>query len=115
MSSSKKEQSSEPPSLIPLLPEDILSRVRWCDYRTLSLVSKHFQSLVASHVLYARRSLLAVSMLPSLTEKPPLTILIFSAWKPTIITAWSLSLGLPMCPTLEASSPWARRYMRLIC
>ncbi|KAF2569276.1 hypothetical protein F2Q70_00025117 [Brassica cretica] len=62
MSSSKKEQSPEPPSLIPLLPEDIiidiLSRGRWCDYRALSLVSKHFRSLVASHELYARRSLL---------------------------------------------------------
>ncbi|XP_056843406.1 F-box/kelch-repeat protein At4g38940-like [Raphanus sativus] len=37
---------------------DILSRVRRCDYRKLSLVSKHFRSLVASHALYARRSLL---------------------------------------------------------
>ncbi|XP_048611413.1 F-box/kelch-repeat protein At4g38940-like [Brassica napus] len=35
-----------------------LSRVRWCDYRTLSIVSKHFRSLVTSHELYARRSLL---------------------------------------------------------
>ncbi|CAG7874610.1 unnamed protein product [Brassica rapa] len=66
MSSSKKEQSPEPPSLIPLLPEDIiidiLSRVRWCDYRTLSLVSKHFRSLVASHELYTRRSLLGCTV-----------------------------------------------------
>ncbi|KAH0925408.1 hypothetical protein HID58_017664 [Brassica napus] len=66
MSSSKKEQSPEPPSLIQLLPEDIiidiLSRVRWCDYRTLSLVSKHFRSLVASHELYARRSLLGCTV-----------------------------------------------------
>ncbi|KAH0883066.1 hypothetical protein HID58_059162, partial [Brassica napus] len=60
--SSSKEQPSEQPSLLPSLPDDIiidiLSRVRWCDYRTLSLVSKHFRSLIASHALYARRSFL---------------------------------------------------------
>uniref|UniRef100_A0A0D3BS40 F-box domain-containing protein n=2 Tax=Brassica TaxID=3705 RepID=A0A0D3BS40_BRAOL len=59
---SKKEQSSEPPSLIPSLPEeiivDILARVGRCYYPKLSLVSKHFRSLVTSHELYARRSLL---------------------------------------------------------
>ncbi|KAG2326798.1 hypothetical protein Bca52824_009526 [Brassica carinata] len=59
---STKEQSSEPPSLIPSLPEDIiveiLARVGRCYYRKLSLVSKHFRSLVTSHELYARRSLL---------------------------------------------------------
>ncbi|CAF2095594.1 BnaA05g09230D [Brassica napus] len=59
---SKKEQSSEPQSLIPSLPEeiivDILARVGSCYYPKLSLVSKHFRSLVTSHELYARRSLL---------------------------------------------------------
>ncbi|CAA7038086.1 unnamed protein product [Microthlaspi erraticum] len=44
------------------LPEDvmvdIIARVRRCDYPNLSLVSKHFRSLVASPELYARRSLL---------------------------------------------------------
>ncbi|ESQ51519.1 hypothetical protein EUTSA_v10017911mg, partial [Eutrema salsugineum] len=49
-------------SLITLLPEDviidILGRIPRCDYPTLSLVSKHFRSLVASRELYARRSLL---------------------------------------------------------
>ncbi|ESQ51579.1 hypothetical protein EUTSA_v10017591mg [Eutrema salsugineum] len=57
--SAKKTLSS---SLIRLLPEDvivdILARVPRCDYPTLSLVSKHFRSLVASRELYARRSLL---------------------------------------------------------
>ncbi|ESQ51493.1 hypothetical protein EUTSA_v10017764mg [Eutrema salsugineum] len=55
----KKTPSS---SLITSLPEDvifdILARVPRCDYPTLSLVSKHFRSLVASSELYARRSLL---------------------------------------------------------
>ncbi|CAA7023539.1 unnamed protein product [Microthlaspi erraticum] len=55
----EKEQSSEPP---PSLPEDvildILARVPRCNYPTLSLVSKHFRSLVASREIYARRSLL---------------------------------------------------------
>nr|VDD06461.1 unnamed protein product [Brassica oleracea] len=59
---STKEESSEPPSLIPSLPEDIivdiLARVGRCYYPKLSLVSKHFRSLVTSHELYARRSLL---------------------------------------------------------
>nr|VDC70340.1 unnamed protein product [Brassica rapa] len=59
---SKKEQSSEPQSLIPSLPEeiivDILARVGSCYYPKLSLVSKHFRSLVTSHELYERRSLL---------------------------------------------------------
>ncbi|ESQ51494.1 hypothetical protein EUTSA_v10016904mg [Eutrema salsugineum] len=55
----KKKQSL---SLVTLLPEDIiidiLARVRRCDYLTLSLVSKHFRSLIASRELYASRSLL---------------------------------------------------------
>ncbi|CAH8347829.1 unnamed protein product [Eruca vesicaria subsp. sativa] len=59
---SKKKKSSEPPSLIPSLPEDIildiLARVESCYYPTLSLVSKHFRSLVTSHELAERRSLL---------------------------------------------------------
>ncbi|CAH8330024.1 unnamed protein product [Eruca vesicaria subsp. sativa] len=58
----EKENSSEAPSLIPLLPEDviidILARVSRWEYPTLSLVSKQFRSLVASPELYARRSLL---------------------------------------------------------
>ncbi|CAA7037993.1 unnamed protein product [Microthlaspi erraticum] len=58
----EKEQSSEPPSLITSLPEDliidIIARVGRCDYPTLSLVSKHFRSLVSSSQLYVRRSLL---------------------------------------------------------
>ncbi|ESQ51525.1 hypothetical protein EUTSA_v10016945mg [Eutrema salsugineum] len=49
-------------SLITSLPEDviidILARVPRCDYPKISLVSKHFQSLVASPELYVRRSLL---------------------------------------------------------
>ncbi|CAA7058319.1 unnamed protein product [Microthlaspi erraticum] len=52
----EKEQSS------PSLPEDvivdILARVPRCNYPKLSLVSKHFRSLVASREIYARRSLL---------------------------------------------------------
>ncbi|CAH8347840.1 unnamed protein product [Eruca vesicaria subsp. sativa] len=59
---SKKKQSSEPRSLIRSLPEDIildiLARVQSCYYPIISLVSKHFRSLVTSHELYARRSLL---------------------------------------------------------
>ncbi|CAA7037991.1 unnamed protein product [Microthlaspi erraticum] len=55
-------ESSEPRSLIMSLPEDvivdIIARVPRFDYPTLSLVSKHFRSLVASSELYARRSLL---------------------------------------------------------
>ncbi|CAA7057654.1 unnamed protein product [Microthlaspi erraticum] len=59
----EKEQSSEPPPcLMTSLPEyvivDILARVPRCNYPTLSLVSKHFRSLVASREIYARRSLL---------------------------------------------------------
>ena len=58
------EKSSESPSsLILSLPEDviidILARLSRFDYPKLSLVSKYFQSLVASPELYARRSLLA--------------------------------------------------------
>ncbi|CAH2060011.1 unnamed protein product [Thlaspi arvense] len=57
-----KEQSFGPPSLMTSLPEDIivdiLARVSRCNYPTLSLVSKHFRSLVASPEIYARRSLL---------------------------------------------------------
>ncbi|CAA7040884.1 unnamed protein product [Microthlaspi erraticum] len=54
------EQSSEPPSLILSLLEDlivdILARVPRFDYPKLSLVSKHIRSLVTSPYLYARRS-----------------------------------------------------------
>ncbi|KAJ4891636.1 F-box/kelch-repeat protein [Raphanus sativus] len=60
--SKNKVKSSEPPSLIPSLPEDIivdiLARVGRCYYPKLSLVSKHFRSLVTSHELYSRRLLL---------------------------------------------------------
>ncbi|KAJ4877241.1 F-box/kelch-repeat protein [Raphanus sativus] len=49
--------------ILPSLPEDviidILARSSRFDYPALSLVSKHFRSLVASPDLYARRSLLA--------------------------------------------------------
>ncbi|CAH2060069.1 unnamed protein product [Thlaspi arvense] len=48
----EKDQSSGPPSLMMSLPEDIiidiLARVSRYNYPTLSLVSKHFRSLVAS-------------------------------------------------------------------
>ncbi|CAA7023529.1 unnamed protein product [Microthlaspi erraticum] len=59
----EKEQSSEPPPCVMTsLPEDvildILARVPRCNYPTLSLVSKHFRSLVAASEIYARRSLL---------------------------------------------------------
>ncbi|KAJ4891356.1 F-box/kelch-repeat protein [Raphanus sativus] len=59
------EKSSEPTSslILPSLPEDviidILARLSRFDYPKLSLVSKHFRSLVASPKMYARRSLLA--------------------------------------------------------
>ncbi|KAG2260757.1 hypothetical protein Bca52824_080051 [Brassica carinata] len=57
---SKKEESPEPPPLIPSLPEDIiiniLARVERCYYPKLSLVSKRFRSLVTSHEIYERRS-----------------------------------------------------------
>ncbi|XP_018436299.2 F-box/kelch-repeat protein At4g38940-like [Raphanus sativus] len=59
------EKSSEAPSslVLPSLPEDviidILARSSRCDHPTLSLVSKHFRSLIASPDLQARRSLLA--------------------------------------------------------
>ncbi|CAA7014950.1 unnamed protein product [Microthlaspi erraticum] len=56
----EKEQSS--PCVMTSLPEDviidILARVPRCNYPKLSLVSKHFRSLVASREIYARRSLL---------------------------------------------------------
>ncbi|CAH2060053.1 unnamed protein product [Thlaspi arvense] len=52
----------EPQSLIPSLPEDvildIIARVSRFEYPILSLVSKHFRSLVESPEIYARRSLL---------------------------------------------------------
>ncbi|CAH8388259.1 unnamed protein product [Eruca vesicaria subsp. sativa] len=59
----ENEQSSQPQqSLFTSLPEDvvvdILARVPRCDYPTLSLVSKQFHSLVTSHEIYVRRSLL---------------------------------------------------------
>lgn len=56
------ERSSEPPSLIPTLSEDviidILARSSRFDYPSLSLVSKHFRSLIGSPYLYARSSVL---------------------------------------------------------
>ncbi|KAF8053448.1 hypothetical protein N665_1414s0005 [Sinapis alba] len=49
-------------SVITTLPHkvivDILARVPRCYYPTLSLVSKHFRSVVGSPDVYARRSLL---------------------------------------------------------
>ncbi|KAL0740741.1 hypothetical protein Bca4012_082254 [Brassica carinata] len=58
----KEEQSSEPPSQTASLPRDlvvdILARVSRSDYPALSLVSKHFRSIVSSCEVYARRSLL---------------------------------------------------------
>ncbi|CAH8282546.1 unnamed protein product [Eruca vesicaria subsp. sativa] len=60
--SEKEKQSFQPPSLTATLPHDlvlnIVARVSRSDYPALSLVSKHFRSLVASPELYARRSLL---------------------------------------------------------
>ncbi|CAA7037992.1 unnamed protein product [Microthlaspi erraticum] len=68
MSSKNKaevEQSSESPFVIMSLPEDvmvkIIARVPRCEYLTLSFVSKHFRSLVASPMLYASRSLLGLA------------------------------------------------------
>ncbi|CAA7037905.1 unnamed protein product [Microthlaspi erraticum] len=62
MSSKIRAKKEESPFLVMLLPEevifDIVARVRRCDYPTLSLVSKHFRSLVASPEIYTRRSLL---------------------------------------------------------
>ncbi|KAL0721112.1 hypothetical protein Bca4012_035711 [Brassica carinata] len=62
MSSRTRSKKQEPPSLIPSLTEDIildiLARVPSCYHPILSLVSKHFRSLVASHELEERRSLL---------------------------------------------------------
>ncbi|CAA7023540.1 unnamed protein product [Microthlaspi erraticum] len=62
MSSKVRAEEGQPSSLIPSLPEDvivdILARVPRCNYTTLSLVSKHFRSLVASPHIYARRALL---------------------------------------------------------
>ncbi|CAH8313386.1 unnamed protein product [Eruca vesicaria subsp. sativa] len=61
-SKSKNEQSSQPPSLITSLPDDvmvdILARVPRQDYPALSLASKQFWSLIKSHEIYSRRSLL---------------------------------------------------------
>ncbi|XP_018463206.2 F-box/kelch-repeat protein At4g38940-like [Raphanus sativus] len=57
-----KKQSSEPPSLITSLPQDIildiLARVSRFDYPAFSVVCKHFRSIIASPEIYARRSLL---------------------------------------------------------
>ncbi|CAH2060074.1 unnamed protein product [Thlaspi arvense] len=62
MSSRTRAKKKKPQSLILSLPEDvivdILARVSRFDYPILSLVSKHFRSLVASPEIYARRSLL---------------------------------------------------------
>ncbi|CAH2060068.1 unnamed protein product [Thlaspi arvense] len=59
----EKEQSTEPPpSVMTSLPDDviidILARIPRCDYPILSLVSKHFRSLVSWPEIYVRRSLL---------------------------------------------------------
>ncbi|CAA7060187.1 unnamed protein product, partial [Microthlaspi erraticum] len=51
-------ESSEPLSLPEDVIVDIIARVPRFDYPTLSLVSKHFRSLVTSPKLYASRSLL---------------------------------------------------------
>lgn len=56
----KRKSESQAPSLITSLPEDvifnILARIPRREYPTLSLVSRHFRSLVASPGLYVRRS-----------------------------------------------------------
>ncbi|CAH8389448.1 unnamed protein product [Eruca vesicaria subsp. sativa] len=58
----KEEPSLESPSLIMLLPHDvmvgILARVSRFDYPTLSLVCKRFRSIVTSPEIFTRRSLL---------------------------------------------------------
>ncbi|KAL0844043.1 hypothetical protein Bca101_017289 [Brassica carinata] len=57
----KEKQSSELPSLITSLPQDIivdiLSRISRFEYPILSLVCKHFWSTVTSPEIFARRSL----------------------------------------------------------
>ncbi|CAH8357043.1 unnamed protein product [Eruca vesicaria subsp. sativa] len=61
-SKAKKRSLEQPPCVLPSLPQDIIDDIvahvpRWY-YPKLSLVSKHFRSLVASPEIYARRSLL---------------------------------------------------------
>ncbi|CAH8389449.1 unnamed protein product [Eruca vesicaria subsp. sativa] len=62
MSSQKIMAKEEQSSLIMLLPHDvmfdILARVSRFDYPTLSLVCKHFRSIVTSPEIFTRRSLL---------------------------------------------------------
>ncbi|KAG2332951.1 hypothetical protein Bca52824_004131 [Brassica carinata] len=57
-----RKQLPEPPSLITSLPQDvivdILARVSRFDYPALSLVCKHFRSIVTSPEIFTRRSLL---------------------------------------------------------
>ncbi|CAH2060041.1 unnamed protein product [Thlaspi arvense] len=57
----EEEQSTEPPSIMTSLPDDIildiLARVSRCYYPTLSLISKHFRSLGASPQIFMRGSL----------------------------------------------------------
>ncbi|KAF8048802.1 hypothetical protein N665_2400s0003 [Sinapis alba] len=57
-----KKQLSEPQSLIMSLPQDvildIIARVSRFDYPALSLVCKHFRSIVTSPEIFTRRSLL---------------------------------------------------------
>ncbi|ESQ38394.1 hypothetical protein EUTSA_v10029396mg, partial [Eutrema salsugineum] len=61
----RAENKQQPPFLITSLPYDlivdIVARVARCYYPIISLVSKSFQSLVASPELYTRRSLLGCS------------------------------------------------------
>ncbi|CAA7037940.1 unnamed protein product [Microthlaspi erraticum] len=62
MSTKIRASKKQPPSLFTSLPKDIIvditARVPRCHYPTLSLVCKHFRSLVASPELYTSRSLL---------------------------------------------------------
>ncbi|CAH2051873.1 unnamed protein product [Thlaspi arvense] len=55
-----EEPSTDPPPVIPELPEDIivdiLARAPRCYYPTLSLVSKYIKSLVSSTEIYSRQS-----------------------------------------------------------
>ncbi|CAN6813474.1 unnamed protein product, partial [Brassica oleracea] len=58
----KEEHSSQTPSLITSLPQDaivdIFARMSRFDYPTLSLVCKHFRSIVTSPEIFTRRALL---------------------------------------------------------
>ncbi|CAH2060070.1 unnamed protein product [Thlaspi arvense] len=76
------------------LPEDaildIIARVSRFDYPILSIVSKHFRSLVASprgDLCWAAPN--SVSMMSATTATRVVAISIFSAGKPTEIAAWT--------------------------